>query len=132
LISGVPVLANSGDATAVGVGLSGAYEARSEAGRWKLDTRVPLESMGQILAHDIKVSIHPASGLAVEDRMRIRVKGRDGFAMRLNYAAKISDVRDAGSQTAYLFGGGLFWAELAKGETELTVHSPGSETPGTG
>jgi hypothetical protein len=53
--------------------------------------------------------------------MRIRVKGRDGFAMRLNYAAEISDVRAAGKQSAYFFGGGLFWAELAEGETELTI-----------
>lgn len=79
LISGVPKLPNSGDATIAGRSFSGVYEANSEAGRWKLGARIPLEDMGQILAHHMKVGIRPGSGLTVEDRMRVRVKGPNGF-----------------------------------------------------
>jgi hypothetical protein len=121
LISGVPSLPNSGDATVAGAEFSGVYEARAESGAWKLHSRIPLENLGRILAHDIKVSVVPASGVTVEDRLRIRVKGRDGFALRLNHAAKIESIRAAGREPAHLFGGGLLWVELPKGETELTI-----------
>jgi hypothetical protein len=117
LISGVPKAPNSGDATIGGRDFSGAYQAHSESGRWKLGARIPIEDMGQILAHRMKVAIRPGSGLTVEDRMRIRVKGSNGFAARLNHAAKIDEVRGA----AYLFGGGLLWVDLPEGATELTI-----------
>jgi hypothetical protein len=116
LISGVAVAPNSGDATLAGLGFSGAYEARSEAGAWKLGAKIPLDDMGQILAHHMKVSIRPAAGLTVEDRMRIRVKGPNGFAARLNHAAKIRDLHPA-----HLFGGGLLWVDLPEGESDLTI-----------
>src|SRR5258708_1921845 len=121
LISGVPLLPNSGNATAAGAEFSGVYEARAEGGAWKLHSRIPLENLGQILAHDIKVSVRPASGVTVEDRLRIQVNGRDGFALRLNHAAKIESIRTAGREPAHLFGGGLLWIELPEGETELTI-----------
>ena len=122
LISGVPLLPNSGDATAIGAGFSGVYEARAESGgTWKLDSRIPLDSMGQILAHDMNVSVRPGSGLTVEDRMRTLIKGRNGLAVRLNHAAKIESVRVAGREVVHLFGGGLFWAELPDGPAELTI-----------
>src|SRR5258708_4626201 len=41
LISGVPLLPNSGDATAAGAEFSGVYEARAEDGAWKLHSRIP-------------------------------------------------------------------------------------------
>src|SRR5258708_3721470 len=121
LISGVPLLPNSGDATVAGAEFSGVYEARAERGAWKLYSRIPLENLGRILAHDIKVSVLPASGVTVEDRLRIQVKGRDGFALRLNHVAKIESIRAAGREPAHLFGGGLLWIELPEGETELTI-----------
>src|SRR5260370_2724301 len=101
LISGVPLLPNSGDATVAGAEFSGVYEARAEGGAWKLHSRIPLENLGQILAHDLKVSVLPAWGVTVEDRMRIQVKGRDGFALRLNHAAKIQTIRAAGRHRAH-------------------------------
>jgi hypothetical protein len=118
LISGVPRTLNSGDATIAGRGFSGVYEARSEGGVWKLSARVPLESMGQIVSHRMVVTVRPGSGIAVEDRMRIRVKGSQGFAARLNHAAKVEAV--VGSEK-HFFGGGLLWADLPAGETELTL-----------
>jgi hypothetical protein len=121
VVSGVPRLPNSGDATIVGRSFSGVYEAHSEAGHWKLSGRIPLDDMGQILAHHMKVAIYPGSGLTVEDRMRIGVKGSNGFAARLNHAAKIDFVRTAGGRPPYLFGGGLLWADLPVGATELTI-----------
>src|SRR4029077_13788125 len=60
LISGVALAPNSGDATIAGLGFSSAYEARSQDGRWRLGAKIPLEDMGQILAHHMKVSIRPA------------------------------------------------------------------------
>ena len=117
LLSGVPAFANSGDATILGRGFSSLYEARAEGDRWKLTARIPPENTGQILAHLMKVSIRPGDGLSVEDRMRIRVKGADGFAVRLNHAAKIEHI----SAAAHAFGGGLLWADLPEGETELTI-----------
>jgi hypothetical protein len=121
LISGVPLLPNSGDAAAVGAGFSGVYKARAESGAWKLHSRIPLENLGRRLAHDIVVSVLPASGVTVEDRMRIQVNGRDGFALRLNHAAKIEIIRVASREPAHLFGGGPLWVELPEGETELTI-----------
>jgi hypothetical protein len=112
LISGVPLLPNSGEATAAGAEFSGVYEARAEGRAWKLHSRIPLDNLGRILAHDLKVSILPASGVTVEDRMRIQVMGRDGFGLRLNHKANIESIRAAGRELAHLFGGGLLWVEL--------------------
>ena len=53
--------------------------------------------------------------------MHIRVKGTNGFAARLNHAAKIEDIRSAGRTPIYLFGGGLLWADLPEDETDLTI-----------
>src|SRR5579872_5931906 len=121
LLSGVPRLPNSGDATSVGRGFSGVYEARYEAGRWSLASRIPLDEMSRILAHHMKAFIRPGSGFTVEDRMHIRVKGTNGFAARVNHAAKIEDIRSASRTPIYLFGGGLLWADLPEGETNLTI-----------
>ena len=121
LISGVPVLPNSGDATGLSVGFSGVYEARAEDGVWKLHSRIPLDNLGRILAHDMKVTVLPGSGVTIEDRMRVQVTGHDGFAVRLNHTAKIESIRAAGKEPAYRFGGGLLWVELPEGETEWTI-----------
>jgi hypothetical protein len=118
LISGVPRTLNSGDATIAGRGFSGVYEARLEGGAWKLAARVPLEEMGQIVSHRMVVAVRPGLGIEVEDRMRVRVKGSQGFAARLNYAAKLQAVV-GGSH--HFFGGGLLWVDLREGETELTL-----------
>jgi hypothetical protein len=121
LISGVPLLPNSGDATIMGAAFSGVYESLAEGGTWKLSRRIPLESMGRIFSHDIRVSVLPAHGMTVEDRMHIGVHGRNGFAVRLNYAAKITSISAGGREPDHLFGGGLLWVELPEGETDLTI-----------
>jgi len=120
-ISGVPALPNSGDATVAAVGFSGIYEARNEDGIWRLKRQVPLQEAGRILAHDIKVQVRPGSGIAVDDRIRVRIIGRNGFAMRLNYSAKISSVRTGRLEHPHLFGGGLLWIDVPEGETELQL-----------
>jgi hypothetical protein len=69
----------------------------------------------------MKVVVRPGSGVTVEDRMRIRVAGHDGFAVRLNHLAKVESVRARGRKPPYLFGGGLFWVDLPEGPSELTI-----------
>lgn len=121
LISGVPLMENSGDATIESRGFSGFYEARKEGGRWDLTSRIPLDDQGRILAHRLSVRITPADGLDVEDRLRIRVQGNNGFAVRLNYRANVRQVQVDKSAVRYLFGGGLLWVDLKAGESALTI-----------
>ena len=121
LLSGVPLTGNSGDDTILGIGFSGVYEALTEGGRWKLGRRIPLEDLGQILAHRLKVSVRPGHGVDVEDRMRIRVKGRNGFAVRLNHKAVMQPVKAGSAEVRHQFGGGLLWVDVAQGETELIL-----------
>src|SRR5438270_762812 len=47
LLSGVPILPNSGDATTFGRAFSGVYEAHPENGSWKLTAPIPLDAMGR-------------------------------------------------------------------------------------
>lgn len=122
LLSGVPVGHNSGDNTTMGRGFSGVYEAKRDGDRWKLTNRIPLEDMGQILAHHIEIWIVPASGFTSQDRMRIQVRGQQGIALRLNANAKIESISTTRDPSVrYLFGGGLLWLDLPAGATELTV-----------
>jgi hypothetical protein len=121
LLSAVPMLANSGDATVMGRGFSGLYEARPGTDGWELHSRIPLDDAGTITGHHIKVSIRPASGLEAEDRIQIGVRGPDGFAVRLNHATKIQEVRTSHGRSAYRFAGGLLWVDLPVGTFELTV-----------
>jgi hypothetical protein len=121
LISGVPLLENSGDATIESRGFSGFYEARKEGGRWALASRIPLDGQGRILAHRLSVRVRPADGLDVEDRMRIRAQGNNGFAIRLNYRAKVRQVKVDNTAVHYLFGGGLLWVDMQPGEATLTI-----------
>src|SRR6185437_2942677 len=122
LLSGVPVGINSEDNTTIGRGFSGAYEAKHQGDRSELTNRIPLEQMGQILAHRIEIRIVPASGFSAQDRMRIQVHGDRGFALRLNADAKIQDVSTTPNhKIRYLFGGGLLWLDLPQGETTLTI-----------
>jgi hypothetical protein len=121
LISGVALMENSGDATIQSRGISGFYEAHEEAGRWTLVARVPLEDEGRILAHRLSVRVRPAEGIDVEDRMRVKVEGKNGIAVRLNYRANIRQIRVGKTAAKYLFGGGLLWVDLKAGEAELTV-----------
>jgi hypothetical protein len=121
LLSGVPLTGNSGDDTILGIGFSGVYEAQAEGGRWTLGRRIPLEELGQILAHRLKVSVRPGRGVDVEDRMRIRVKGNDGFAARLNHKSILQPVKTGAGETRHHFGGGLLWVDIPPGETELAL-----------
>jgi len=121
LISGVPLLENSGDATIEGRGFSGLYEARADGGRWALVGRIPLDSLGQILAQGLSVRVRPADGIDVQDEIHIRVQGNNGFAMRLNYNANLRQVKAGKSAVKYLFGGGLLWVDVPPGETQLTL-----------
>ncbi len=97
------------------------YEAVLQEGGWKLKSRIPLEDTSRIAIHRMKVSITPASGLLVEDRMQIRVAGPNGFAVRLNHTAKLRDVRTWRRSRTYLFGGGLLWVDLPAGAVELAI-----------
>jgi len=121
LLSGVPSLPNSGDATVGGIGFSGVYRARSVRSGWKLDASIPLDDLGRLLAHQMRVNIRPGAGLFVEDRMRVVVKEATSFAVLLNYAAKLESVRSADRDLHYLFGGGLLWADLPPGESEFAI-----------
>jgi hypothetical protein len=121
LISGVPVTENSGDSTIESLGFSGLYEASEEGGRWALAGRIPLDNQGQILAQRLSVHVRPADGIDVDDRMHIRVREDNGFAVRLNYRANVRQVKAAKTSVKYLFGGGLLWVDLPPGEIELTI-----------
>lgn len=121
LVSGVSRVENSGDATIYSRGFSGFYESRKEAGHWVLSSRIPLEKQGRILAHRIRVRVKPGDGIDVEDRMRIKVEGENGFAVRLNYRANLRQVKIGTHAVKRLFGGGLLWVGLEAGEVELTI-----------
>src|SRR5260370_25025340 len=54
LISGVPLLPNSGDATVAGAEFSGVYEARPEGGGRKLPRRIHLDNLGRELAQSLQ------------------------------------------------------------------------------
>ena len=121
LLSGVPLTGNSGDDTIYGMGFSAIYEALADGERWRLARQIPLDEIGQIIAHQLKVSLRPGSGVDVEDRMRVRVKGANGFAARLNHRANLRLVRAGGREVRHQFGGGLLWVDLPEGEAELTI-----------
>ena len=69
LISGVPIMDNSGDSTSEGRVFSGIYEAREKGGTWSLSRQVPLEEQGQILSQKLAVQVRPADGIDVQDEM---------------------------------------------------------------
>jgi hypothetical protein len=121
LISGVPLLENSGDATTVSRVFSGVYEARQEGSRWSLVERVRLETLAQIRGHRLKVFVRPAEGINVEDKLTVVVKGHYGFVARLNWRARLRHVRVASACAQYAFAGGLLWIDVPRGETEITV-----------
>ena len=121
LISGVPLTGNSGDDTIYGMGFSAIYEALADGERWRLARQIPLDETGQITAQQLKVSLRPGSGVDVEDRLRVRVKGANGFAARLNHRANLRLVRAGGAGVRHQFGGGLLWVDLPEGEAELTI-----------
>jgi len=121
LLSGVPLLPNSGDATIIGMGFSGLYEARPTRGDWRLTRRIPIEETGEIRGHRMNVSLRPGEGLTVEDRMTVRVKGTNGFAVRLNHAARVEEIRLQGRKAPHEFAGGLLWIDLPEGDAEIVV-----------
>lgn len=121
LVSAVPTMPNSGDATLVGSYFSGLYEARPGRRGWYLHLRIPLDELGTIKSHQMQVTVRPASGLQVEDRMQIAVRGADGFAVRLNHRAVVRQVRTAQGASTYRFGGGLLWVDLPPGTAALTI-----------
>ena len=132
LLSGVPLTGNSGDDTSLGSRFSGPYEARLENGQWQLKRVIPLQDLGQLLSHDIRVSVQPGSGVDVLDRMTVRTAGVNGFAARLNHRAELRRVEAAGRPLAHRFGGGLLWLDLPAGQTEVTLdyHLPVETVPG--
>ena len=113
LLSGVPLTGNSGDDTIYGMGFSAVYEALADGGRWRLERQIPLDEMGQILTQRLNVSLRPGYGVDVEDQFRVRVKGGNGFAARLNHRANLRLVR----------------AEVKKFVTSLAVVYSGSICP---
>jgi hypothetical protein len=121
LLSGEPLLGNSGDDIGFGSAFSGVYEASASGGPWRLDRQIPLQDLGQILAQRLRMTVRPGQGLDVEDRITVRVAGSNGFAARLNHRASLLQVKARGADTRYQFGGGLFWADLPAGEAELTL-----------
>lgn len=121
LLSGVPSRPNSGDATLEGIGYSGVYRARPSTDGWRLEAPISLDDLGTLSAHALKVNVHPGAGIVAEDRMHVVVKGTNGFAVRLNYAAKVEAVRSQDRDVPYRFGGGLLWADLPAGEGELSL-----------
>lgn len=76
----------------------------------------PPSELGRILSHDLKVVIHPADGLTVEDRMRVRVLTANGFVLQLNPAARFETV-----SAPHSFAGGRLHIDLPRGETDLTL-----------
>jgi hypothetical protein len=121
LLSGVPETVNSGDDMAYGMDFSGIYEASADAGQWKLGRQIPLDDLGQIVSQRLAVALRPGQGVDVEDRMRVRVQGGNGFAARLNYRARLQPVRKGEAEVRSRFGGGLLWLDLPPGEAELTL-----------
>jgi hypothetical protein len=121
LLSGVPLTGNSGDDTIYGMGFSGVYGSVAEGGSWRLERQIPLEDLGAILSHRLVVSVQPGKGLNVEDRLLVLVKGRNGFAARLNHGAKLQSVHAGGADVRYQSGGGLLWIDLPPGQAELTL-----------
>jgi hypothetical protein len=121
LISGAPLTGNSGDDTYYATMFSGAFEALAGRDSWRLERRIPWDEMGQIVSQQLQVSLRPGRGLDVEDRLMVRVKGGNGFVAVLNHRAKLDSVRTAGAEIRHEFGGGLLWAGLPQGESELTL-----------
>ena len=121
LLSGVPRTDNSGDDTSYGSRFSGPYEARRDNGQWKLVRAVPLAELGQLLSHDLDVSVKPGIGVDVRDRLTVRIAGPNGFAARLNHRAQLRRVESQGRAVEYRFGGGLLWVDLPRGQTEVML-----------
>jgi hypothetical protein len=70
---------------------------------------------GQILSHDLHITIRPAAGLDIEDRLRLRVSGSQGLDFRLNPGARIESPRDA------RFAGGVLHLDLPPGESAVDL-----------
>ena len=121
LIGGAPLTGNSGDDTGLSMGFSGLYEASAVDGRWRLTRKIPLEELGRVVTQRLKVMVRPGSGIDVEDRMAVRSNGSNGFAARLNHGAKLREVTAGGREVGHQFGGSLFWADLPRGSSELTL-----------
>lgn len=133
VLSGIPLTGNSGDDTIYGMAFSGLYEAVPDNGRWRLERQIPLDTQAQILFHHLKVVVRPGSGLDIEDRMRVHVGTSNGFTARLNPRAKLLSAKAGNADVPHHVGGGLLWAGLPKGNTELTIRfslDPESCLPG--
>jgi len=121
VLSGLTPAFNSGDDTWWTHSFSGIYRAQLSDGRWKLTETIPLGAVAKIQAHHLKVSIRPAFGLTVEDRIQVTSSEKLGFAARLNHAAKIESVRAGTRELPYAFGGGLLWVDVPVGQSEFTL-----------
>ena len=121
LISGIPLVDNSGDAVVGGRDFSGLYTARVNAGRWVLDHKIPFDSIGRINAQQLSVEVRPDDGLTITDRLRVTGLGPNGFAARLNYRARIAAVRAGNAPARFLFGGGLLWVDVPAGSATITL-----------
>lgn len=115
LLSGYPVMLNSGDETIRSRQFAGVYEAVHEGGAWRLSRELPLDEHNRILAQQLYVTITPNESLRVAGHVRIEVKSPWGFAARLNHTARIHQVQWDDRPVEYSFGGGLIWVRLVPG-----------------
>ena len=121
LIAGVLQRSSSAQATIESREFSGLYTAVPTPAGWRLSRQVPIDESNRIASHQITARVHPGSALNVTDRMRVEAGADYGFAVRLNHAAVLRRALWNGKPVRYLFGGGLFWADLPKGGSGTLV-----------
>src|SRR6185295_10836089 len=93
---------------------SGFYEALESNGAWHITHQIPLDSLNFVRSHTLQVDVAPATGLTVVDTMGISVGVPHGFAVRLNNAARITDVTLDGKSVEHAFGGGVLWVKAPR------------------
>ena len=103
-----------GDETNGARHFSGFYEAIETHGVWRISGQIPFDSANFIRSQVLQVEVNPDSGMRVVDTLGITVGARHGFAVRLNNAARIEDVRLDGKSVEHAFGGGVLWLKAPR------------------
>jgi hypothetical protein len=107
-------LATGGDETNTMRRFSGLYEARRSGGAWYLARAIPLDTLNLIETQALHVTIVPRKESRILDTLGLAIGSPYGLAVRLNTAARISQLALNGTASPYDFAGGVLWVHASR------------------